>query len=77
MKRYSMIYESDKINPFSNIGAHNHIYGDASTIKTAKQYINRCKKNEAKYNPRNFRIYDTYADVDPVTNYVPCIYRED
>lgn len=73
MKRYSMQYTSDEIVCRSN----NHVYGMASTIKTAKQYISRCKKIEAQYNPRNFRIYDHYADVDPVTDYVPCVYQED
>lgn len=73
MKRYSMQYTSDEIVCRSN----NHEYGMASTIKTCKQYISRCKKNKAQFNPRNFRIYDHYADVDPVTNYVPCVYQED
>ena len=49
----------------------------ASSIKTAKMYINRCRKQKAQYNPRNFRIYDHWADVDPITNYVPCVYQED
>ena len=77
MKRCSLHYESDEHNPFSNIGEYEHIYGNASTIKTAKQYISRVRKTEARHNPRNFRIYDHFADVDPSTDYVPCVYHED
>lgn len=77
MKRYSLHYESDERNPFSNIGEYEHIYGNASTIKTAKQYISRVRKTEARHNPRNFRIYDHWVDVDPSTGYVPCVYHED
>ena len=72
MKQYSMQYESDQIC----FGTNNHTWGMASSIKTAKQYIKRCKKIEADRNPRNFRIYDHWADVDPATNYVPCVYQE-
>lgn len=72
MKQYSMQYESDELV----CGSYNHIYGYASTIKTCKQYISRCKKTEAQYKPRNFRIYDHWADVDPETDYVPCVYQQ-
>ena len=73
MKRFSMQYESDEIVCRSN----NHTYGYASTIKTAKQYIARCRQTQVQHNPRNFRIYDHYADVDPNTDYVPIVYQED
>ena len=73
MKQYSMRYESDEIVCRSN----DHQWGMASTIKTCKQYIIRCKKVKAQYNPRNFRIYDHWADVDPKTNYVPCVYQQE
>lgn len=76
MKRYCVEFESDKRNPFSNLGEHNHTYGYASSIKTAKRYIAKCRAEESPYNPRNFRIYDVFADVDPVTDYVPCVYHE-
>ena len=76
MKQYCVEYESDKRNPFSNHGEFNHTYGFASSIKTARQYISQCREKESRYNPRNFRIYDTYADVDADTDYVPCVYRE-
>ncbi len=72
MKRYSMHYESDEIVCRST----DHLGGYASTIRTAKQYIAKVRKNEAEHNPRNFRIYDHWADVDPITDYVPCVYHE-
>ena len=78
MKRYFLMYESDKHNPFSNVGDHVHTYGaGASTIKTARSYINRVRKTEAQDHPRNFRIYDSYGDVDQTTDFVPCVYKED
>lgn len=73
MKQYSMQYESDQVC----FGTNNHEWAMASTIKTAKQYISRCRKAEAEKHPRNFRIYDHWADVDPVTGYVPVVYHED
>ena len=73
MKRYSMQYESDEVVCRSN----DHLYGMASTIKTAKSYISRVRREKAQYNPRNFRIFDHFQEVDPSTDYVPCVYRED
>lgn len=75
-KRYTMMYESDKRNPFSNIGEFTHTWGYANSIKTAKGYIGKCRKAEAEYNPRNFKIYDIDGDIDPATNFVPCVYQE-
>lgn len=72
MKRYSMHYESDVVV----CGSTDRHYGDASTLKTAKQYIAKVRKSEADHNPRNFRIYDTWADIDPLTDFVPCVYHE-
>ena len=72
MKRYSMHYESDEVV----CGSNDHIYGNASTLKIAKGYITKCRKNDAVHHPRNFRIYDHYADVDESTGYVPCVYQE-
>lgn len=79
MKRYFMEYESDKINYSSSREdfRNSHTYGYASTVKTAKSYIRECRKRYSDQNPRNFRIYDSYADVDPETNFVPCVYHED
>ena len=73
MKRYFVSHKSDKVVCRSN----EHTYGFASTLKTAKNYISRIRKQEAEYHPRNFRIYDSYADVNPETNHVPCVYSEE
>ena len=78
-KRYSMHYESDVVNRMSNtsLGEHDHFYGFASTVRTAKSYIRKCRKEIPEQNPRNFRIYDSEGEVDPETDYVPCVYQED
>lgn len=72
MKRYFMMYESDRII----CGTNDHLYGYASSLKTAKAYIPRCKELFASYNPRNFRIYDSYGDIQADTNFVPCVHQE-
>lgn len=72
MKRYYMEYESDEIVCRSN----RHFFGSASTLKTAKGYISRCRREYAKDNPRNFRIYDVLADVAE-DEHVPCVYSEE
>ena len=71
MKRYFMEYESDRVICRSNV----HIYGFASSLKTAKGYISKCKKFYAEYNPRNFKIYDTYGECAS-DEHVPCVYFE-
>lgn len=83
-KQYFVEYESDRYDSRAydrekgDYGSYNHYYGShASTIKTAKTYINKIRKEYAAENPRNFRIYDSWADVDPLTNHVPCVYQED
>ena len=70
-KRYAVYYESDKFNRMSNIGKYN-----ASTMRTAKGYINKIKNNHADENPRNFRIYDTFGEVEKDTNFIPLVFRE-
>lgn len=72
MKRYFMEYDSDK----KVCGSYSHIFGFTNSIETAKGYIRRCRKGYAGSNPRNFRIYDTWADV-PEGEHVPCVYQED
>lgn len=71
MKRYFMEYESDRIL----CGSTTHVYGFASSLKTAKGYISRCRKDYPQENPRNFRIYDTWGDA-PEGEHVPCVYAE-
>ena len=70
-KRYSVEYESDKIICKSNI----HTYGRANSLKTAKGYISKIKKNYADENPRNFKIYDIYGECGE-NEHVPCVYSE-
>ena len=72
MKRYSMQYESDQVICRSNI----HTFAMASSFKTAKGYIARCMRLKAEFHPKNFKVFDHYADVDPATGYVPCVYEE-
>ena len=73
MKRYSMQYESDLTSSNSN----RHVYGFASSMKTAKGYIGKCRRERAEENPRRFMVFDHWADVDPNTDYVPCVYFEE
>ena len=72
-KQFFLMYESDELVCKSN----DHIYGNANSIKTCKQYIRKIRLNKAQYNPRNFRIYDSFADIDSLTDFVPMVYRED
>lgn len=76
MKVIGMI-EWHMIEKKRDYDSYNHYYSlHASTIKTAKTYIKRIRKEYADENPRNFRIYDSWGEVDLLTNYVPCVYQE-
>lgn len=81
-KQYFVEYESDKYNPHmynretDSYGCYIHGAGNASTIKSAKAIISRVKKEQAEHNPRNFKVYDSYADIDEATNHVPAVYEE-
>ena len=71
-KRYYVMFESDRID----LGKTDHYYAAASSIKTCKQYFSRIRSRYADDNPRNIRVYDTYGDIDPETDFVPVVYRE-
>ncbi len=71
-KQYFVEYESDN----RICGSYNHTAGNANTINSAKSIIRKIKKMLAEENPRNFRVYDCWADVDEETNSVPCVYSE-
>lgn len=71
MKRYFMEYDSDR----KICGSCSHVWGFASSVKTAKGYISRCRKECAEYNPRNFRVYDTWGNIEDC-GHVPCVYSE-
>ena len=73
MKRYYMQYDSDQIV----CGSNEHTYGFASSLKTARAYISRCRREMSEYNPRNFRIYDAYGEVDQEIGHVPCVYQSE
>lgn len=71
-KQYFVEYESDK----KVCGRYTHPGGSTSTLNGAKSIIRRVRKELAEYNPRNFKVFDCLADVDPVTGHVPCVYEE-
>ena len=51
--------------------------GNTSTIKSAKSTISWYRREYRKYNPKDFRVYDYWAEVDPTTGHVPCVYEEE
>lgn len=57
-------------------GSYQHGAGNAGSIKSAKSIIRNMRKMYADTNPRDFCVYDRWADVDPKTNFVPCVYSE-
>lgn len=83
-KQYFVKFVSDRFDKLEydtekkDYGTYDHYYStNASTIKTAKSYISRIRKKYAEENPRNFRIYDSFADIDPLTGTVPVVYQKD
>ena len=81
-KRYFLEYKSDKItcgtydHEIGDYNKHLHDGGRGNSMKTMKGYIKRIRKEQAEYNPHDFRVYDVDADV-PYDEPAPCIYRED
>lgn len=71
-KQFFVEYTSDRMVCRS----YSHIAGRASTIRGAKSIIRKVRQQYAEYNPRDFRVYDSFADVDEDTH-VPCVYQED
>lgn len=70
-KRYFLEYESDKVI----CGSNKHHGYQANAIKTLKSAIKKVRKDEAEYNPRNFVIYDSDADIG-WHEHVPAVYKE-
>lgn len=62
--RYFVKYESDR----QICGSTDHLAGNAKSMTHAKRQIKAVKEQEAVYNPRNFRVYDTMTDdeISPV-----------
>ncbi len=79
--RYFLEYESDRYDKKAwdaatkQYGSFIHCDGYHGTLKTCKGYISQIRREKANENPRNFRIYDSYADVDEATGHVPCVYE--
>lgn len=69
MKRYFVLYDDDV--------RKNQFWASASSIKTAKSYVRKAKNHHPELNPRNIRIFDSAADVDPASGFVLCIYQYD
>lgn len=82
-KQFVVEFESDVFDKnrynckTSEYGSFDHFGGNASTIKSAKSVIRNLRKLYAVDNPRNFRVFDCFADIDPETNHAPCIYLEE
>lgn len=81
--RYFVEYVSDRYDGQAydmekdDYGSFNHYYPThANSIKTAKGYIRKIRKECADENPRNFRIYDMWADV-PQDEPALVVYQED
>lgn len=72
MKRYFVEFTSDRVVCQSNT----HLYGFANTVKTAKGYIRKIKKEYAADNLRSFKVYDTQGDA-PENEHVPFVYSEE
>ena len=81
-KRFFVKYESDQYNRMMfnletmEYGSYEHSGGNASTLRIAKSVIRNIRRDFATENPRNFRVYDTYAAINEKTGYVPCVYEE-
>ena len=82
-KQFFVLYESDRFDrkmwnrETGEYGCNLHEAGNASTLRSAKAIIGNIRRNHADENPRNFSVYDCWAEVDPATNFVPCVYAED
>lgn len=72
-KQYFVKYKSNKIICGTNI----HIVGYVSTIRGAKAIIRNIRKNYSEEDPKDFKVFDSYAELDKETNFVPCVYCEE
>lgn len=81
-KRFFVVYESDRYNRMrfnletDDYGSYDHDGGNASTLRSAKSVIRNIRRDYADESPRNFRVYDSYAEIDIKTGFVPCVYAE-
>lgn len=81
--QYFVKYRSDRYNRMmfnreaGEYGCYEHDGGNASSLRVAKSHIRYIRQEYANENPRDFRVYDSFANVDEATGYVPCVYAED
>lgn len=81
--QYFVKYRSDKYNRMmfnreaGEYGCYEHDGGNASSLRVAKSHIRYIRQEYANENPRDFRVYDSLANIDEATGYVPCVYAED
>ena len=59
----------------ATFGRKAHI-GNASSIKGAKSIITGFRRCHQDNYPQDFRVYDSFAEVNEKTNFVPCVYSE-
>ena len=71
-KQYYVEFTSDRII----CGSNKTIISRCSSLRSAKSVIRKTRKDYSEYNARDFRVYDTWAEIDVATNHVPCIYFE-
>lgn len=71
-KQYFVMYTSDQ----KICGEYEHVAGNAGTLRSAKSVIKKVRESDKDNNPRNFKVFDSWADLDEKTNFVPCVYQE-
>ena len=67
--QYYIEYVSDRMV----CGEYRHCAGRCSSLKSARSIISKTRSEAAAEHPRDFKVFDTYADIDPATNHVPCV----
>ena len=72
------VFQSNMYNPNTKkYGSFEKWLGGCNSVKTAKSYISKAKKELADINPRDFKVYDSFADICQETNHVPVVYQVD
>lgn len=71
-KRFTIIYESNATESFAV-----HRYGGLyATLSECKIAISNIRIREGKNKPRNFKVFDLEADINPHTGFAPEAYKE-
>lgn len=79
-KQFSVEFISDRPGIKTAHGMDS-LGGSFSTIAGARRSIAKIRKEWAQYNPREFAVFDSWAEpiINPVMNgdeYVPCVWCE-